>query len=163
MLQLARWQSRQRQRPGYGWQFVQKIHLSALAPLIIETEATLMVILCHDVAVNCARLNEVFDLKQKAFSHARAVFSHCRHPSLDKFVQHVCGHEIRWSNNVYVCYVQGVTLPHCTYLDIYISQTAVDLTIPANKSKENEYDRYKFLIKKLKLAFQITFAQTDFL
>ena len=41
-----------------------------------ETEATLMVILCHDVAVNCARLNEVFDLKQKAFSHARAVFSH---------------------------------------------------------------------------------------
>ena len=40
-----------------------------------ETEATLMVILCHDVAVNCARLNEVFDLKQKAFSHARAVVS----------------------------------------------------------------------------------------
>jgi hypothetical protein len=32
------------------------------------------------------RFNEVFDLKQKAFSHARAVFSHCRHPSLDKFV-----------------------------------------------------------------------------
>ena len=35
-----------------------------------------MVILCHDEAVNLPTLNEVFDLKQKAFSHARAVFSH---------------------------------------------------------------------------------------
>mgnify|MGYP007022687975 CR=1 FL=1 len=63
-----------------------EIHLSELAPLIIGSGATLMVILCHDEAVNLPLLNEVFDLKQKAFSHARAVFSHCRHPSLDKFV-----------------------------------------------------------------------------
>ena len=61
----------------------------------------------------------------------------------------MCGHEIRWSNNVYVCYVQGVTLPHCSYLDIYISQTAVDLTIPAKKSKENEYNRYEFSDQKV--------------
>ena len=54
-----------------------------------------MVILCHDGAVNLPPLNEVFDLKQKAFSHARAVVSHCRHPLLDKFVvlllQRACG------------------------------------------------------------------------
>ena len=70
-----------------------EIHLSELAPLIIGSGATLMVILCHDEAVNLPLLNEVFDLKQKAFSHARPVFSYCscRQLLINLFSHHMAG------------------------------------------------------------------------
>lgn len=60
---------------------------------------TEMVILCRTtLVVNSMVFNEVFDLKQKAFSHARAVFSYCcRHPLINLFS--VCGHTQWWSNN----------------------------------------------------------------
>ena len=75
-----------------------EIHLSELAPLIIGSGATLMVILCHDEAVNLPLLNEVFDLKQKAFSHARPVFSYCscRQLLINLFSHHMTAAQCVW-------------------------------------------------------------------
>ena len=79
MMQL--WQMRRRRQKNA------EIHLSELAPLIIEERSHFDGDFMPRRGRKFAWLNEVFDLKQKAFSHASPVFSYCSGSSaFDKFV-----------------------------------------------------------------------------
>ena len=80
MMQLWWQMRRQRQKNA-------EIHLSELAPLIIEERSHFDGDFMPRRGRKFAWLNEVFDLKQKAFSHASPVFSYCSGSSaFDKFV-----------------------------------------------------------------------------